>query len=66
MLTYSNGYWEVYRRLQGDFYGFFGGGSLGEGVTWEDVSTKELFMGEENFNKEVQDFLALFEKTMKK
>ena len=26
---------------------------------------EELLMGEENFNKWVQDFLALFEKTLK-
>ena len=25
VFTYSNGYWEVYRRFQGDFFGFEGG-----------------------------------------
>ena len=33
MFTYSNGYWEVYRRYQGDFFGlgveFRGGGYMG-------------------------------------
>ena len=30
MFTYSNGYWEVYRRFQGDFFGL-GGDLRGEG-----------------------------------
>ena len=48
MFTYSNGYWKVYRRFQGDFFG------LGEelrGFTWEDLSMEELLTGEENFNE---------------
>ena len=45
MFTYSNGYCEVYRRFEGDF--FF----LGGGVTWEDLSMEELLMGEETFNR---------------
>ena len=50
MFTYSNGYWEVYRRFQGDFFGL-GGRVEGGGVTWEDISMEKLLMGEENFNE---------------
>ena len=39
---------------------WFRGGKVEGGVTWEEIS-----MGEENFNEGAQDFLALFEKTMK-
>ena len=49
MFTYSNGYWEVYKRFQGDFFGL-GGGVEGE-ITWEDISMERLLMGEENFNE---------------
>ena len=58
MFTYTNGYWEVYRRFQGDFF-WFGGRELRGGVTWEDLSMVELLMGEETFNGGAQDFLAL-------
>ena len=50
MFTYSNGYWEVYRRFQGDFF-WFRGGVEGGGLLWEDISMEKLFMGEENFNE---------------
>ena len=50
MFTYSNGYWEVYRRFQGDFFGLGGGGLMGGGVTWEDLFMEEFLMGEETFN----------------
>ena len=63
MFTCSNGYWEVYRRFQGDFFGL--GGRVG-GFTWEDISMEKLLMGEENFNERAQNFLVFFEKTMKK
>ena len=49
MFTYSNGYWEVYRRFQGDFFDL--GGELRGGFTWEDISMEKLLMGEENFNE---------------
>ena len=65
VFPYSNGYWEVYRRFQVDFFGL-GGELRGGGVTWEGFSMEELFMGEENLMKGTRDFLALFEKTMKK
>ena len=48
MFTYSNGYWEVYRRFQGDFFGL--GGYLRGRDTGEDLSMEELLMGEETFN----------------
>ena len=47
VFTYSNGYWEVYRRFQGDFFGL---GESWRGVTWEDLSMEERFIGEETFN----------------
>ena len=65
MFTYSNGYWEVYRRFQGDLFGL-GRGELRGGVTREDLSMEEFLMGEETFNGGGEDFLALFKKTMKK
>ena len=45
MLTYSNGYWEAYRRFQGEFFLVVGGGG-GSVVIWEDLFMKEVFMGE--------------------
>ena len=54
----------MYRRFQGDIFGL--GWRVEGGVTWEDISLEKLLMGEENFNEGAQDFLALFEKTMKK
>ena len=62
MFTYINGYCEVYRRFEGDFFWFGGGGSCWVGVTWEDLSMEEFVIGEENFNEGVKDFLALFKK----
>ena len=46
--TYSNGYWEVYRCFQGDFFGLE---ERVRGVSWEDISMKKLLMGEDNFNE---------------
>ena len=52
MFTYSNGYWEVYRRFQGDFFGlgvgFKGGGYIGGS-----------FMGEEKFNEKGAGFSSI-------
>ena len=49
MFTYSNGYWEVYRRYQGDFFGFGvgfrGGGYMGGSFLGG------IFHGEEKFNE---------------
>ena len=35
VFTYSNGYWEVYRRFQGDFFGLEGEGLRGGGFVEE-------------------------------
>ena len=45
MFTCSNGYWEVYRHFQGDFFG------LGVGDIREDLSLEEYVMGEVRFNE---------------
>ena len=50
VFTYNNGYWEVYRRFQGDFFGF-GGRVEGEGAMWEDLSLEKYVTGEEKFNE---------------
>ena len=50
MFIYSNRYWEVCRRLQGDFFGFGGELRGGGGLSWEDISMEELLMGEDTFN----------------
>ena len=42
LFTYSNGYWEVYRRFQGYFFGY---GGWGEGAMWKDLSLEEYVMG---------------------
>ena len=46
------------------FRGIFlvGGGVEGRGYTWGELSMEEFVMGEENFMKGVQDFLAFFKK----
>ena len=65
MFTYSNnGYWEVYRRSQGEFFGL--GGRVEGGGTWGDISIEKLFMGEENFNEGGAGFSSIICKTMKK
>ena len=60
LFTYSIGYWEAYRRFQGDFYG--GGGEVGEWVTWEDVDGGSSHGGRDISMKGVPDFPALFKK----
>ena len=44
MFTYSNGYWEVHRRFQGDF------------LVLGDISMEKLLMGEENFDEGAAEF----------
>ena len=46
MFTYSNGYWEVYRHFQGDFFGW---GVEGRGYVGG-FSMEKLLMGEKTFN----------------
>ena len=64
MFTYSNGYWEVYRRYQGDFFGlgvgFRGGGLYGRIFPWRNIS-----WGKRNSMKRAQVFLALLLKKQK-
>ena len=64
VFSYSNGYWEVYRRFQGDFF-LFREESWGGGGTWEDISMEKLLMGEENSMKGA-GFSSIIWKTMKK
>ena len=65
VLTYSNGYWEVYRRFQDNF--LVGGRGWKEGDILGELSIEEFVMGEEISMKGAQDLLALFKKkTMKK
>ena len=45
MLTYSIGYWEVYRLFQRRFF-LVGGGRRASGAIRKDLSMKEVFMGE--------------------
>ena len=58
MFIYSNGYWEVYQRFQGDFFGLGvglrRGGLCGRIFLWRNIS-----WGKTNSMKRVQDFLAL-------
>ena len=58
VFTYSNGYWEVYRRFQGGFY-FIWGWALGEGALLEDLSLEESVMGEEKFNGKGAGFFSI-------
>ena len=64
MLTYSNGYWEVYRRFQEDFFGW------GEGLRrWGyagELSIENLSWEKKTSMKGEQDLLALFKKKNKK
>ena len=57
MFRYSNGYWEVYRRYQGDFLVWVWGS--GEGAIWEDLSLEEYLMGEEKFNEKGAGFSSI-------
>ena len=50
VFAYSNGYWEVYRRFQGVFFGWEEGG-WEEGVMWGKFSMEEFFIGEEDSHK---------------
>ena len=56
LLKYSNGYYEVYRRFQGTFSGWGGGGS---GVTWEVLSMEEFIMRQENFHEGCEGFSSI-------
>ena len=64
MLTYSNGYWEVYRRFQEDFFGW--GRGWEEGDMLGELSIDNLSWGMKISMKGAQDLLTLFKNTMKK
>ena len=57
VFTYSNGYWEMYRRFQGDFLGL--GVGLREGGYVGGSFLGGICHGEKIFNEKAQDFLAL-------
>ena len=58
VFTYSNGYWEVYRRFQGDFILFWGWG-WGEEAMLEDLSLEESVMEEEVFKEKGSWFSSI-------
>ena len=58
VFTYSNGYWEVYRRFQGGFY-IVWRWDWGEGAMLEDLSLEESVMGEEKFNEKGAGFSSI-------
>ena len=62
MLKYSNGYWEVYRRFQEDFFGW-GEGVEKRGIYWGNFPSRNLLCGKKISMKGAQDLLALFQKT---
>jgi len=64
VLTYSNGYLEVYRCFQRDFL-VGGGGGEKRGICGGDFPWRNLSWGKKISMKGVQDFLALLKKTMK-
>ena len=65
VFTYSNGYWEVYRRFQGDFLVL--GVGLREGAMWEDLSLEKNVIGKQKFNEKGAGFSKItIKKTMKK
>ena len=65
MLTYCNGYWEVYRRFQEDFFGL--GEGLRRGGYAGGTFLREFVMGEENFHEGRAGFTSIIKKkTIKK
>ena len=59
-ITYSNGYWKVCRRFQGDI--LVGGGVEKRGICWENFTSTNLSWGKKISMKGVQDLLALLKK----
>ena len=64
MLTYSNGYWEVYRRFQDDFLA--GVGVEKKGLCWGNYPSRNLSWGKKISMKGAQDLIALFKKIVEK
>ena len=58
VFTYNNGYWEVYSRFQGIFFGF-GGGVEGRGLCGRIFPWRNMSWGNRNSMKRAQDFLKL-------
>ena len=58
VFTYNNGYWEVYSRFQGIFFGF-GGGVEGRGLRGRIFPWRNVSWGNRNSMKRAQDFLKL-------
>ena len=63
MFTYSNGYWEVYRRFQGDFFGW---GRVEGGYVGGCFHGGNSHGGQRLSMEGAQDFLALFTKNNEK
>ena len=64
MLTYSNGYWGVYRRFQENF--LVGGGVEKRGIRWGNFPSRNLSWGKKISMKGAQDLLALLKKNNEK
>ena len=63
VLTYTNGYLEVYRHFQGGFLGWGrGGGGWEEGDMLGGLSLEEFVMGEENFHEGSAGFSSIIKK----
>ena len=60
VLTYSNGYWEVYRRFREDIFGW--GRGWEEGDILGELSFEEFVMGEENFHEGSAGFTSIIKK----
>ena len=60
VLTYSNGYWEVYRCFQEDF--LVGGRGWEEEDILGELSIEEFVMGEENFHDGSAGFTSIIKK----
>ena len=60
VFAYSNGYWEVYRRFQGDFFWF--GGRVEGGLRGRIFQWRNVLLGKRLSMEGLQDFLALFKK----
>ena len=63
--AYSNGYWEVYRRFQGYFFGWKEGLRRG-GYVGETFHGGIFVMGEEDFHEGGAAFSSIIKKKMKK
>ena len=60
MLTYSNGYWEVYGRFQEVFW--LEAGVEKRGICWENFPSRNLSWGKKISIKGAQDLLAFLKK----